>query len=900
MKKPLKLWHSLMLIGALISLTVFLHWLFIWRFDPDFLRDSLFVIVTRGFLFLGIIFIVLAVYNHFIKKELGSKVERSLNSLKRQDLIYHALIENIKAGVIFVEVPELSIQYANQEIKDLLGLESVIEDTKIWGCFPQGYLEQALQNVRMNPDIKTFSYDNQLITCRGELIYCKVVYIPIRFEDKTLLIFVVNDISEHIKSNEVMQKRASELAALYAMSRSLAAEQDLSALLGEVVDYATTLLNAPYAQMLLYDADLDCLELKVARGFNGKIGKKVEIGRGVVGITAQSLQSMIIDDYAKFYDKIPDDYDLKVLSIISVPMVFGGELIGVLEVFEVDPSTRKFTREECRLLDMFAGQAASAVHDTWLLEKTKRHLAELEVVAQISSILRTSQTIQEMLPRILDNLMGILKTKTALICLYNATQTKITAGFARGWLVDIQKDLSTPESLIKRILKTGKKVSIQDFANEVEIPQNIRMRIPPQWNGVIIPLPAAREIAGILIFAVENPREFSTKDMHILETLSEIAGGAIHRSYLFERTEQQLRRISALYSIDTIIRTSLDLNLILKILLDQVTTQLGVNAADILLYHDETKTLEFAAGLRFHSAELEHVKLAVGQDYAGKAIQEGRTIIVPDLSISGEECIRSHLLWKEGFVSYYCVPLISKGDEIGVLEIFNRSPLSPDSDWLEFLEAMAAQAAIALDNARLVDGLQKTNLELTMAYDTTIEGWVRAMDMRDEETEGHSQRVSEMTQRLARLIGIPENKLTHVRRGALLHDIGKMAVPDTILRKAGPLTPEEWVIMRKHPLDAYNMLSGVPFLLPAIDIPLCHHEKWDGSGYPKGLAGENIPLEARVFSIIDVWDALISDRPYRKAWPHEKALEYIHEQSGRHFDPKIVDFFEKFINEYSE
>jgi PAS domain S-box-containing protein/putative nucleotidyltransferase with HDIG domain len=187
--------------------------------------------------------------------------------------------------------------------------------------------------------------------------------------------------------------------------------------------------------------------------------------------------------------------------------------------------------------------------------------------------------------------------------------------------------------------------------------------------------------------------------------------------------------------------------------------------------------------------------------------------------------------------------------------------------------------------------LQSAHTDLVQAYEATIEGWSRALDLRDHETEGHTQRVAEMTVKLASAIGIPENDWTHMRRGALLHDIGKMAIPDEILLKPDKLTPEEWVEMRRHPQYAYDMLHPITYLRPALDIPFYHHEKWNGTGYPLQLKGEAIPLSARLFAVVDVWDALRSDRPYRKACSYAETLAYIHEQIGEHFDPQIVMVF---------
>lgn len=193
--------------------------------------------------------------------------------------------------------------------------------------------------------------------------------------------------------------------------------------------------------------------------------------------------------------------------------------------------------------------------------------------------------------------------------------------------------------------------------------------------------------------------------------------------------------------------------------------------------------------------------------------------------------------------------------------------------------------------------LQEANRHLLEAYEATIEGWSRAMDLRDRETEGHSRSVAELTVQLAKNLGMSAQEIMHLRRGALLHDMGKLGIPDTILHKPDKLTEDEWTIMRRHPQLAYDMLYRVEYLRPALDIPYCHHEKWDGTGYPRGLKGEEIPLAARLFATVDVWDALTSNRPYRPAWSEADTLAYIREQSGRHFDPEVVELFFRVFHE---
>ncbi len=216
------------------------------------------------------------------------------------------------------------------------------------------------------------------------------------------------------------------------------------------------------------------------------------------------------------------------------------------------------------------------------------------------------------------------------------------------------------------------------------------------------------------------------------------------------------------------------------------------------------------------------------------------------------------------------------------------------------LELLADQAALAIDNAEMFDELRRANLKLSLAYEATIEGWSKALELRDKETEGHTLRVTELTLKLANRLGVDPALLPHIRRGSILHDIGKLAIPDAILLKPGPLSEEERALMQQHPRIAYEMLSPIEYLAPALNIPYCHHERWDGSGYPRRLKGEEIPLEARIFAVADVWDALTSDRPYRRAWSRAEALAYLRQQAGRQFEPRVVQAFLEILEENCE
>lgn len=359
-----------------------------------------------------------------------------------------------------------------------------------------------------------------------------------------------------------------------------------------------------------------------------------------------------------------------------------------------------------------------------------------------------------------------------------------------------------------------------------------------------------------------------------------------------EKIQRQVAYLSALNEIDRAITSTFDMKLSLGLLLQKVRALLDVDAACVLLLDSQTLSLQYAAGQGFRTREFENkAPLQIGEGYAGRAALARTPMHITNLPARTDNPQLAPHLQSEGFLSYYGVPLIAKGEVKGVMELFDRGDFQPNTEQLDMINSLASLAAIAIHDVSMFNDLQRSNLELRMAYDATIEGWSRALDLRDRETEGHTKRVTEMTLQLARASGLDEIQLIYVRWGSLLHDIGKMGVPDHILLKPDKLTDEEWRIMKQHPQFAYDMLSSIRYLKSAIDIPYCHHEKWDGTGYPRGLKGAQIPLTARLFAVVDIWDALRSDRPYRSAWSKEKALEHIKSLSGSHLEPKVVELF---------
>lgn len=536
------------------------------------------------------------------------------------------------------------------------------------------------------------------------------------------------------RAEEEIRRRLGELQTLYETSNAISAEHDLNTLLRAIVENAKKLLDSASSGMYLFQAASEELELTVDTKPYIPFGSRLRFGEGVAGRVALTRQPLRVDDYSTWEGRSPLYEGTSIRAVVEVPMLYKGELIGVLTAEEFGQSERKFTEAEEHLLSLFASQAAGAIHSARLREETANRLRELGLLYE----------------------------------------------------------------------------------------------------------------SGLALVQLANPKIIAQKIINLLDQ------------------------------------------------------KMDWHHTTIRLYHQEDETLELLAfnqpGLNDEgergSVE-ERFRAAVarpGQGLSGWVVQYSEVVRSDDLKNDPR-----YFDTFPGLQSGLYVPMKIGERVIGVISIESEKPDAFSDSDERLTITLATQAAIAIQNAQLLNDLQQSNTDLTSAYDATIEGWSRAMDLRDKETEGHTLRVTQLTLSMARAMGFKEEELTQIRRGGLLHDIGKLGVPDGILLKNENLTEAEWEIMRKHPTYAFEMLSSISYLKPALDIPYCHHEKWAGNGYPRGLKGEQIPLAARIFAVVDVWDAVTSDRPYRPAWTREQALEYIREQSGKYFDPKVVETFFKLI-----
>ena len=415
------------------------------------------------------------------------------------------------------------------------------------------------------------------------------------------------------------------------------------------------------------------------------------------------------------------------------------------------------------------------------------------------------------------------------------------------------------------------------------------MKEPSDSNVVQDQLWAISNLLSSAMMTISKTNDDQTSQ--VLRDLTQ-AASALNKvkSSILKQFQTRESQFEALVRIGSTINSSLGLKRVLSEVMDRLVSLMKAERGFLMLR-------EFDGNLRVHVArgldnvDLDEDQFAVSKTVVNRVVETGKLVLTTnaqeDPRFEAQFSVAAYHL-----LSILCVPLKIKDQLIGVIYVDNRAHSGVfHQENFELISAFANQAAIAIHNARLFDDLQASNEELEIAYQATLEGWVRALDLRDKETEGHTKRVTALTQTLARGMGIKENDIVHITRGALLHDIGKMAIPDGILLKPGKLTEEERMLIQKHPLYAYEMLSPIKFLHPALDIPYCHHEKWDGTGYPRGLKNEDIPFAARIFAVVDVWDALVSDRPYRKGIHPAEVKKSIRELSGSHFDPRIVDAF---------
>lgn len=819
---------------------------------------------------------------------------------ERTNAHFNKIFNGLKLLVLTLDENQ-KISYANPFFLHLINSSFASIQGKNWSDVFVHEQNTAIKDIleKTSHEKHSAQYIDELKTQDGNILLVKWNITALEDENSIYqgILCIGEDITQHMNNEASLQRQLSELAILHGITLSATTSQTMDDLVADATRLLTSVFSLNNYGIYLANGTNSLIMHDSYQGLTDKKNrdKIIPSTEGILGYVFQSGELYYSEDVQK--DKKYYSFDPRTKSELAVPIRLHQATIGVINAESEEINA--FTEEDKRLLTTFADTLSIAIEKINLFESTQQQAKEISLLYETAIATSSVLDSEKLFSTIYEKVKKILPLDTFVI----VKTVKPNNEYVVVSAIENNKRLIEwegipfqiePDSPFGWVIQKQKPLLIQDLTAEKVFSTPIHEEQPARsWLG--IPLIVHEKAIGVMAVQSYKPGIFSKNDLHLVESLGSQIAITMENTRLLEQTQRQLERLSALHDIDLVINSSLDLRVTLNILLDQVVEKLNVDAAAVLLLNQQTQLLNFAAGRGFRTRTIESYKLRLGEGISGQATMERHLVQALDLFESDEGMAYLPLLQEEGFLSFYSVPLIAKGQVKGVLDIFNRKLITPDQDWIFFLETLAGQAAIAIDNTTLLENLQRSNIELSLAYDTTLEGWTRALDLRDQETEGHTQRVVEMTVRLAQLMGIADKDLIHTRRGALLHDIGKMGIPDSILLKPGPLTEEEWLIMRKHPVFAYNLLSPIAHLRQALDIPYCHHEWWNGSGYPRQLKGEEIPLSARIFSVVDVWDALTSDRPYRKAWNAKKTLDYIEEQKDIQFDPQVVELFLKLI-----
>lgn len=829
-----------------------------------------------------------------------SEQRKMENALRQSETQFRTLFENVPVG-IFRSTPQGKFLAANPALARMLGYSTPAEVLKLDArdvYVQPEQRQQVLQAVEKYGEVRNLEVRLRRKNGREIVALGNMRLVKGRNGETLYYEGSLTDITEQKHMEESLRRRVTALEALYQSGVHLNTFLEPRQIARNVIAILQDKLSWHHIAIRGYDPKSDSVKVLALciKGLSEEETRQEEKRlNAIVGDPSRGLSGWVIrhgetvrSGEVRQDPRYVESY-AGIRSGLYVPLKSGERIIGSIAVESETPNA--FDEADEQFLSIIAAQVAAGIENARLYQESKEQAREFAALYEIAHAVAAHHDLDRVLETIVERTARLMGTSICGIYLYEEQNDELVMAINVGLPSALGVRLKMGEGLCGQIAQSRQPLKIEDYRTWAGrsphyegVPLRAVLGVPMIYNG---------ELLGVLSVAEmgDSERKFSDNDVRLLSLFANTAASAIYSARLFRQLEVQVQRLTALHEIDSAIAATTDLRLSLRVALDHVIRLLEVDAACVFTFNPNTLTLEYITGSGFRRGFDTRPPLRLGEGLAGKAALQGVIVQSYEPQEFAAEFPNPRLIEADGFRSCMAVPLTSKGKTAGVLEIYRRETFSADSEWLDFLHILAGQIALAIDHAQLLENLERANTELMLAYDATIEGWSRALDLRDHETEGHTQRVTELTLRLARAMHIPEHQVIHIHRGALLHDIGKIGVPDSILHKTGPLTPEEWEIMRQHPRLAYELMNPIVYLRPAIDIPYCHHEKWDGTGYPRGLKGEEIPLAARLFAVADVFDALTSDRPYRKAWSVEQALQYIAEQAGKHFDPKVVSVF---------
>ncbi len=678
--------------------------------------------------------------------------------------------------------------------------------------------------------------------------------------------------------------KLERLTSLYESVAILNSSLRLEEVLDRTISIARQILNLDNCAILLFDSSEQVLKISRAVGYDENIVNtfRVRPGTGISGWVFEHREGVVISNVQK------DPRYIKgvsgAISEMAVPLTVDNNIIGVL-----DAESRKenaFSDEDFMIFRIFASNVAVAIRNADILNRLlamnnelKQRLNEISTISRVANSVSTILNIDVLLLKILNLTKETLNFSNCAVLLLDRETGVLRVRASIGYKEESVKNLAIRpgEGITGRVLLYGKPVLIGDIRNEPGYIEGI--------NGgrseISVPLVVRDEVIGVLDAESPIPNKFTENDLNLFSVFAGYISSAIHNAELFSELEQKNQMLKK--SLSEIEKMNQDL-IKYSNEVRQINEKLNKRIVEITAVYEASKTIISSLDLQETLQSIvmltnDLVKSSVSAirlvDSETQEVKERIRLVSGDIDVG---------LSSNG--KNFEMPLKIGDKIIGYFELGNVDPSLMGEEERQILLTLASQAAIAIENARLFEETQRT-------YYETIKGLAQALEARDAYTRGHSERVTKYALLIADELGLDDEQKRLISYAGLLHDIGKIGIADSILNKKATLSPEDRKAIENHPLFGDQILGPIKFLREAQYIVLHHHEKYDGSGYPSKLKGEEIPLLARIITVADSFDAMTSDRPYRKAFSMEDALSELRAKSGTQFDPKIVGVFEK-------
>jgi PAS domain S-box-containing protein len=835
--------------------------------------------------------------------DMASALESRTAALEDTEAQYRALVEQSLVGVSVLDAE--TFLYVNDALAAIFGYHpdemvgrlgpADVAQPEDWPLVA-GHIRRRLEGR----DAVHYAFRGRRKD--GAAIDVEVFGRRIVYHGRPAVMSTVLDVTDRRRAAAEQERRMAEWEAFHGLSVRLRAARTARDIYPIVAEQAMHLLRAAHVTLSLHDTKREKFVRVHSAGVPfGNFGPEFEAAGSYSERVIRSGTSHVTGDMLS--DRLGVNMDRPQFAVfgprVIVPLRTQEEPIGALMAVRLrEPAGQAFTENDVRLLESIAEIGGIAIRRAELAESLARRVATLTALYAGSERLAASLDPEHLAADVVRTCVEAFGARMASIGYIGEGGAALMAAHYPPDSEGLQAGGDGPIDF--REIDPDTVHVVRDTASPIVLSNLTAPREHPGWaraalvagmrSAAIVPLVSGAKPFGFLAVYSDRTEWFTTERVEFFTAYAHQAAAALQNARFFQAADRHLHEMEALNEIDRAISGSFDLSVMLSVLLDRAVSALQVDAADVLVLDPRTQTLRCAASRGYRSDPARQLSLRLGEGAAARVVMSGRRVTIGRLNGSAESVCGGHVAG-EGFVSYHAMPLIAKGAVTGVLEVYRRSPSTPAPEWYEFFEALAGQAAMAIDNVALFEDLRRVNAGLRVSYDQSIEGWARALDLREKQPDGHSLRIADLSVALARAMGIAGADVVHLRRGALLHDIGTMGVPDGILSGAGPLTDEESAAARRHPAYARELLAPIADLRPAVDVPYSRYERWDGTGFPDGLRGEQIPLAARIVAVVHEWEALRSERPGRPTQSVAEITARLRGQSGRRFDPEVVDRF---------